>query len=144
MVESTTLNSKGNTMNIFEEATRKKYRYQTGRGLITTEDLWTLPLESTDLSIDTIAQEFDKRISGASGKSRVKKVNTEEELLIKKLAIIDYIIAVKLEEKALRAQVTENVVKREKLLGALAAKEEDELKSMSTKDLKKELKKVSN
>ena len=34
-------------MNMFEQAARQGFRFNSTRGLLTTEQLWTLPLTST-------------------------------------------------------------------------------------------------
>ena len=49
--------------NLFEVAARKKYRFDSQKGLLSVEELWDLPLQSTkSVSLDSIAIALNKEI----------------------------------------------------------------------------------
>ena len=128
---------------MFENATRKKYRYATVRGLVTTEDLWDLPLtSSTKMNLDTVAQGIYDELEKASEKSFVKKVSRGSKIWEDKLEIIKHIIDVKLKELEDKETALVKKEQKELLMTVIAEKEVDELKGKSVKELKKELGKL--
>jgi len=140
---------------MFKEASRLKLRFTTTRGMITTEDLWTLPLKSevqTTLDLDTVARNIDSALNGVQ-KSFVKtdlnaKEQKEFELNTLRMNIVINIIATKqAEEKEARkakAKSSENARKRELLKEAIIIEEAKKLvDGKSLKELKKELKELS-
>lgn len=128
--------------NIFEEATRLKLRFQTMRGLITVEDLWDIPLQSSSQpSLNEVAINVDKALEKAGRKNFITK-NTKDEILELKMKIVKYIIEVKLEEDKERKRQAEIKARRELLMDVIEEKEIDELKEKPLKDLKKEIKKL--
>jgi hypothetical protein len=120
---------------VFMNATRKKYRFSTAKGNLTTEQLWDLPLES----LDEIWQKINATIEDASRTSLLsvrsnKNVElTEKEEVVK--AIVEYKLAAA--EKADKARQTK--AEKERILNIIAAKQEQELASMSIDELKKRL-----
>lgn len=127
---------------MFEKATREKLRFVTTRGLISTEDLWDLPLESvTNPSLDKVAIELSDQIAKTVAKSFVR-ANKKDDILDMKLEIVKHIISVKIEEAAQRKLAANNKERKELLLDVLAEKQTDELKQKSAKEIEKEIKKL--
>jgi len=126
-------------MNIFKEASRENLKYKTVRGSITTDQLWELPLTSSDgMDLDTIAKDIYSNIKDEeiSFVSQREKIQVADEL---RLDVIKDIIEYK-QEKANRA--LQNQLARErksKLLDAIAAKEDKALDRMSADKLRKEV-----
>lgn len=53
-------------VNNFEIASRLKLRFETAVGMISTEDLWTLPLTSNSkVSLDSLAVSLNKELKGS-------------------------------------------------------------------------------
>ncbi len=128
---------------LFEQAARGKYRYDSPRGMLTTEDLWDLPLQSThSINLDDMAQELDRELTASAGRSRINP-STTNTALVNKLAVIDYIIDTKLAEAETRKQAAAAALRIETLTGVLAERELEADKAMSTKDIKKELRKLT-
>lgn len=120
----------------FEKATKLKLRYETGRGRVTTEDLWDMPLTGS-FSLDELAQSLHKAVKSSEEKSFVVKKTKANEILQLQFDIVKYIIDVKLEEQKQAKNSAANKLQKEKILGIIADKEDDSLAEMSVKDLKK-------
>jgi len=127
---------------MYKTAIKQRYRYNTPRGLVTTEDLWTIPLtNNTNFNLDTIAIEIAKELESLDTKSFVNPASNIDKvrLLQAKLAIIKDIIADKLAEQEAKKQVQFKAERRQKILEILASKEDKALKKKSQKELLKEL-----
>lgn len=123
------------TSNLFELATRRKFRFETTRGNLTIEELWDLSIES----LDRIAVALHKKVNSEETVSFVntsKKVNSGDEL---KLEIVLHVINVRVTEatesldrqlKAERARTIRDELERRK---------EDAIKTKSDEELAKEL-----
>jgi hypothetical protein len=89
------------TTNIFEQATRQGLRFATVRGLITVEDLWVLPLNSTkNVCLEGIAVAIYTELQAAPTVSFVNAGTAENTELTLKLDILKRIIEVKQAENA--------------------------------------------
>lgn len=91
-------------INLFETASKQKLRFQSIKGLLTTEDLWDLPLEQPDkakepvANLDAIAVELDNQLQSNS-KSFVRTKSKEANLTELKLEIVKYVIKCKQAEE---------------------------------------------
>lgn len=122
-------------MNIFEKAARKKLRFSTARGDLSTEHLFELPLTSRDsFNLDQVARNLHGKIKTMGEGSFVETEPTpglaDAELA---LDIVKYVIKAKLDAQKAATDRADKAQKRQKLLEALAAKEGDELAG-KTKD----------
>ncbi len=128
-------------MSLFEQATKQRLRFASTRGQLTTEDLWSLPLEhSTGLDLDSIAKEVFAELQTATETSFVKKAKSTTKIELK-LEIVKHIISVKQDEAEARINASDKRERNELIMDVIAAKEIDELKGKSVKALKKELEK---
>lgn len=118
--------------NLFELATRCKYRFPY-RGQITIEDLWDL--HPTDL--DSIFKVLNAEVKKASEESLLKLKTKEDEELSDKIAIVRYIVSVKLEEQKIREKEKANKETKQKLLAIKARREEAALENISDEQLNK-------
>lgn len=126
---------------IFVTASRKKFRFTSERGELTTENLWDLPLTSKNgFNLNSVAIAVHTELKGLSEESFVEvSTNPRRKDLEDMLEIVKYVIAVKQNEAKL---ATERVVKQElkrKLQGAIEAKEGEALSGASLDDLKAQL-----
>lgn len=133
-------------MNIFETAARKKYRYPSAKGELTTEQLWDLPLvvnsptRDVKVDLDTIARGVNAELRSVAEESFIPtKPDPRQGDLEVKLEILKHIIGVKMKEADDRKAAAERAAKRTKLLEALASKEDQALASMSKDDIMKQL-----
>lgn len=127
-------------MNIFEQASRQAFRFQTKKCLITTEDLWALPLTSTTgVSLDEVARQLHKDIQASSVPSFVEVKTESNSLLETQLEVVKHIIAVKLEEKKVRDEAREVAAKKQRVMELIQNKKDAALADMSIEELEKML-----
>lgn len=125
-------------MNIFEQASREKLRFETAKGYITTEDLWSLPLTSrstASVSLDDIAKSLNKQIKESSEESFVVKRSTVNELLTLRFEIVKHIIAELLAQKEQAATDAKKREQKQVLAELIAQKSQDNLKEKSLEEL---------
>lgn len=123
---------------MFDKATRMKLRFSTGKGNITVEDLWELPLAGNGgLSLDAIAKDVNRQIKDADDESFVEAPKPNPEMIKNKLRldIVKHIIKVKLEENDAAKKKAERKERKEKLLRAIAAKQDESLQQASLEEL---------
>jgi hypothetical protein len=122
-------------VNIFEQASRLKLRFQTAKGLLTTEDLWHLSLEE----LNTVAIALNKQVKESTEISFIEVKSKANELLELKFEIAKRVINVKLEEKQQRELAAELQRQKQKLLELISEKEEGALKELPVEELRKRL-----
>lgn len=121
-------------INIFEAASRNKYRYPY-KGLVTTEDLWDL----TQAQLDMVYKALNKGVSEAQVSSLMCKVTEVDAELLNKIEIVKYIFNAKEAEAEARKNDAVKSAKKQRILDILAKKQEDALQNMSEDELKKML-----
>lgn len=128
-------------INIFELASRKKIRYETGRGLLPVETLWDLPLTSTSgWDLDSIGQGLLADLDALNTRSLVNtKPNPRIAELELKIELIKHVIKVKQDENAARLAKAEKQAKRTKLIEQLGKKQDAAIEALSEEDIKKQL-----
>ena len=123
-----------NNTNIFEAASKNKYRYPY-KGMITTEDLWDL----TPAQLDIVYKALNKGVSEAQVSSLMCKVTEVDAELLNKIEIVKYIFNAKEAEAEARKNDAAKHAKKQRILDILAQKQEDALQNMSEDELKKML-----
>lgn len=123
-------------INLFEIASRSKFRFETRRGEITAEQLWDIALTGAD-SVDAIAVGLNDALQKSSTKSFVTASTATDKELQLKFDLVKYVISVRVAEVTARAAKAEKASKRKALNEAIAAKENEELLSGSVEELKK-------
>lgn len=126
-------------MNLFEIASRKKYRFNSPKGPLTVEHLWGLPLTDAhgNVSLDMIAKSIFADMKDEGEVSFVEKSPMTDDTLSNKLDIVKHIIAVKLAEREAFMNQKAVAEKKRLLNQIIAEKENDELKGKSLDDLRK-------
>lgn len=121
-----------NETNIFEVATRQKYRFPY-KGSISVEDLWDLPLTALDSIFKTLNAEAKQAQEESLLETKSKK---DEETEIK-IEIIRHIVSVKQAEAEAREKAKTNKEMKQRLLEIKAAREDKRLEGLSDSDLDK-------
>jgi len=129
------------TTNLFEAATRQKLRFPSGRGDLSAEDLWDLPLTARNgFDLDNIAKAVNRDLKETAEESFVNPAPTSaQSILAMKLDIVKHIIAVKIKEADDAKHAAARAAERARLVAALDQKNEQELLGMSKEDIQKRL-----
>lgn len=120
--------------NIFEMATRGKYRFPY-RGQIAVEDLWDLGLTA----LDSIFKALNSQSKAVKEESLLDVKSAEDEILTTQIEIVKYIVSVKQEEANARLKAKERKEQKQKIMTAIARKEDEAIEKMSKEDLQKML-----
>ena len=122
------------TTNIFEYAVRNKVRFPF-KGMISVEDLWDLSLTN----LDSIYKTLNKQVKQSEEESLLTtKTSVDTELEVQ-IAIIKYIVSVKLEEQEARDKAAAKKAQKQKIMSIIATKEDEALQNSSVEDLRKML-----
>lgn len=126
-------------MSIFKQATRQKMRFQTTRGVITTEDLWELNLNQ----LNTLAKSLKKNLKQSQEDDFLEETPAEDKEIKLQFDVVLEVLETKKAERKAEREEAEKKVKREKILGLLAKKQDEALESKSEEELLKELEALS-
>lgn len=134
--------------NIFEIASRKKFRFPSVVGELTVEQLWDLPLTATTRApatayrndLDSVAKAVNAELKSVTEESfvNVRPHPAKADLEIK-LDIVKHVIAVKMDERAKADAAADRAEKRRKLAEALANKQDESLRNMSEEEIRAKL-----
>lgn len=127
-----------NAKNLFQVASRKKYRWDTAKGQITVEDLWDLKL--TDL--DKIAVSLDEKVMKAGGKSFISTPKPGAVEDKDKLDIVVEVITIKVAEAEAKKVAAEKTQRAALYQQLIANKKMEALQSMSLAELEAEAAKL--
>lgn len=125
-------------MNIFEIATKEKYRFPSSKGLLSLEQLWDLPLLSQKSAcLNTIALTLHNELKEAPTISFVSQASTSENsVLSTKLDIVKHIISIRETENAAKKASIDNKAKKDRILEILATKQDEALLGKSEEELR--------
>lgn len=115
---------------MFEVAVRNKFRYPY-KGVIATEDLWDLSVQQLDGIFKTLKSQEKK----AKEESLLDTRTPEDEILTAKIEIIKYIVNTKLEEAKQAERAKEAHDQKQKILGILAEKQDEDLRNKTPEEL---------
>ena len=118
------------TENIFEIATRNKYRFPF-RGSVSVEDLWELSPEN----LDTVFKALNSQKKKVNEESLLSASVDEDVELNTMIAIVKHIVAVKLDEISARNKAKEKKEQKQKILSILNAKQDEALQGKSIDEL---------
>jgi hypothetical protein len=121
-----------NTTNMFETASRSKLRFSF-KGLISTEDLWDLPVESLDMMYKSL----NAQAKQAKEESLLGTRSKQEEELTLRIELIKHVVKTKIEEADAKVKDIEARRKKQKLMEILASKQDSDLQTKSVEELTK-------
>lgn len=125
--------------NLFETATREKYRFVSTKGALTTEQLWDLKLED----LDGVARTINNELKSMSEESFIStRSNPSKKHSENKLDLVKHVIGVKQAEDAVRASEAERRRQKARLAEALANKQDQKLANMTEEQIRAELDKL--
>lgn len=128
-----------NTTNtLFEMASQFKFRYPY-KGMITTEDLWDLDINQ----LDVVYKNLSKELKATDADSLIATKSADEGVkaneLKNKIEVVKYIFNAKQQAAELTRMAVENARKRQRLLDALAQKQDSALQNMTEEELRQAL-----
>ena len=123
-----------NEINVFEVATKNKYRFPY-RGQISVEDMWDLSVTE----LDKIFKTLNKQAKTAQEESLLETKTKEDETIENQIAIVRHIVSVKQKEANDRLKEKERKAQKQRIMEIMADKEDEDLKSKSTEELRKML-----
>jgi hypothetical protein len=124
-------------MSNFREATRKKLRFNTSVGQLSTEQLWDLSLNQ----LDTLAVQLQEDYKESGKKSfLVAKSQKDKDVKLQFDIVID-ILSTKVDENKAASDGLKDKAHNQKILDIIALKTDEELAGKSVDELKKMLKK---
>jgi hypothetical protein len=135
-----------NIMNIFERASRAMIRFESPIGLLTTEQLWDLPLlaKTGKADLDNVARLISQELKAVSEESFVAVPSRDPKRveLELKLDLIKHVIASKIAQEQLNGELAARRARKQALLEALNKKQAEGLAAMTMEDLEAELAKI--
>lgn len=121
-----------NETNIFEVATRQKYRFPY-KGSISVEDMWDLPVTA----LDSVFKALNAKAKQAQEESLLESKTKEDEETAIKIQIVRHIVGMKQAEAQAREKAKENKEMRQRLLEIKSAREDKRLEDLSDAELDK-------
>ncbi|MEN6368573.1 MAG: hypothetical protein ABFD77_02620 [Thermotogota bacterium] len=115
---------------MFEKAARQKVRFPH-KGQVTVEDLWDLSVTALDGIYKTLKGEQKK----ADGESLLDRKTPDSGLELQ-IAVVTYIVKVKMAEADAKLKEADKKARKERLLELLAKKEDEALASKSTEEIR--------
>lgn len=117
--------------NIFEIATRNKYRFQRN-GPISTEDLWDLDLAT----LDSIFKDLNAKKKQADEESLLTERSAEDTELETKIEIVRHIVSRKLDERNAANEARAKKERNQRIMEIIADKQDEDLRGKSIDELK--------
>jgi hypothetical protein len=132
-------------MTMFDKATRAKFRFESPQGLLTTEDLWDLPLtaNSNRANLDDIAKGLHHELKSVESEvSFVKPVTKSDNLLALKLDIVKAVIQTLMDERDAAAVEAQRRDRRQRIMAMMEQKKDTKLSEASLEELEAMLNEV--
>ena len=115
---------------MFEVAARTKMRFPF-KGLISTEDLWDLPV----VDLDKIFKTLNSQMKETKEESLLNVKSKQDAQLEVQIEIVKYIVSVKLEERNIRLKAEENKEKKQQIMALINDKKNAALQNKSVEEL---------
>lgn len=125
-------------MNIFEKGVRSKVRFQSEKGNLTIEDLYDLSLAQ----LNRLAKKLSKALKESAEEDFLEDKSAEDTYMKLQFDIVLHVLTTKKEENEARKNAVAKKAQREKILEAIARKQDESLENMSEDELKKLLEEV--
>lgn len=131
-------------MDIFKKAAKRKLKFNTEIGAITTEDLFDIPLSLSAIrhpatSLDIIARGLSKSIKDQSDESFVGESKVDADLQLR-FDIVKSVIESKISDQKKAEKSLATKERNQKILEIMSRKKDAELEGKSLEDLQELLK----
>lgn len=123
-------------MENFKQASKEKLRFNTSKGVLSTEQLWDLSL--TDL--DTLAVSLENEYKDSGKKSFLVAKSVKDKTAKLRFDVVVDVLTTKVEEAQALTEAQEVKAHNEKIITLIAEKQDESLKGKSIKQLEAMLK----
>ncbi len=123
-------------MENYKLATQQKLRFQTNRGLLSTEQLWDLSLEE----LDALAVSLETEHKESGKKSFLIKKSTKDKTTKLRFDVVLDVLTTKADEAQTLSEAKEVKEHNNKIIALIAEKQDESLKGKSVKQLEAMLK----
>lgn len=122
---------------MFEKAARLKLRFDTSKGNLTVEDLFDLPLTSTNgrANLNDIAKGLNRELKATEEEDFVNNTTKGNEVLQLKFDIVKHVIEVRKAENEAAKTAADRKEKKQRLLELIAKKQDQDLEGKSVEEL---------
>lgn len=130
------------SMNIIEKSVQEGYTFNTTKGLITTQDLYGLPLTSTRaniITLNSVAISLNREIKEATEESFVDDVSPANKLLESKLEVVKHVIKFKKDKTKAAQDASQKKAALQELLELKDRKLQEQKSEMSMEDIDKQI-----
>lgn len=126
---------------IFEKATRNKLRFETTLGMLSTEQLWDLPInkEGSKKDLRTLAESLQSQLN-EEPKSELdffKTTTSKDPILQLKFDIVKHIVITKVAEAEAATMKKVKETQKQEIDALIKEKEQEEVRGKSLEELKK-------
>lgn len=123
-------------MENFKLASQQKLRFQTSRGLLSTEQLWDLSLED----LDALAISLEVEHKQSAKKSFLAKTSVKDKTAKLRFDVVIDVLNTKVAEQDAASEAMEIKEHNKKIISLIAEKQDESLKGKSIKQLEAMLK----
>jgi hypothetical protein len=120
---------------MFKQATKNKYRFQTARGAVNTEDLWDIP----ETQLKSVARNLKTQLKEQAEDDLFETRTKEDAITQAKFDIVMAVYHERMADKAKAVNAKEVAAEKQKLLALIDEKENEELRGLSAEELRKKL-----
>ncbi len=118
-------------MENFKQATKEKLRFQTAKGLLSTEQLWDLSLAD----LDNLAIELQEKYEESGKKSFLVKRSVKDKTAKLRFDVVLDVLQTKSDEMEEAKQKAEDKKHNEEIMQLIVEKQKEGLKGKSIKQL---------
>lgn len=118
-------------MEFYKIASKQKLRFQTGKGLLSVEQLWEL----SEAELDALAVSLEEQYNESGKKSFLVKRSVKDKTTKLKFDLVLDILNTKVEERIASEERAEKRQKNKKIIELISQKQDETLKGKSIKQL---------
>ena len=134
--------------NIYKQAAQQKLRFESKRGLLTTEDLFTLPISKGEISLRNLAIAVNKKLTKSDTEipdflsDEASTQTKEQQLLQLQFDILKDVIETRKEENQQSTEAYKRDQERAAIRELIAKKKQQNLEDLSIDELEAKLKNI--
>ena len=134
--------------NIYKQVAQQKLRFESKRGLLTTEDLFTLPISKGEINLRDLAIAVNKKLTKSDTEipdflsDEASTQTKEQQLLQLQLDILKDIIETRKEENQQATEAYKRDQERAAIRELIAKKKQENLEDLSIDELEAKLESI--